>query len=84
MDNFLAALDLAFQPFDMEGDALWQLHALKQLLRPVNEYVSKFRIFATWAELTDILQLIYLFQQGLDPNITIQAIWQGPNNNLQA
>jgi len=28
MENFLAALDSAFQPFDMEGDALWQLHAL--------------------------------------------------------
>jgi len=47
MDNFLAALDLAFQPFNMEGDALRQLHALKQLSRPVDEYVSEFRVFTT-------------------------------------
>jgi len=41
MENFLAALDSAFQPFDMEGDALWQLHALKQLSRSVDEYVER-------------------------------------------
>jgi len=29
MENFLVALDSAFQLFDIEGDALWQLHALK-------------------------------------------------------
>jgi len=84
IDNFLAALDSAFQPFNMEGDTLWQLYALKQLLRPVDEYVSEFRVFATRAELTNISQLIYLFQQGLDPNIAIQTIQQGPDNNLQA
>jgi len=84
MKNFLAALDLAFQPFDMEGDALRQLHALKQLSRPVDEYVSKFRVFATCAGLTDVSQLIHLFRQDLDPNITIQAIQRGPDNNLQA
>jgi len=84
MDNFLAALDSAFQPFDMEGDTLRQLHALKQLSRPVDEYVSEFRVFATRAGLTDISQLIHLFRQGLDPDIAIQAIRRGPNNNLQA
>jgi len=84
MDNFLAALDSAFQPFDMEEDALRQLHALKQLSRPVDEYVSEFRVFATRAGLTDISQLIHLFRQGLDPDIAIQAIRRGPDNNLQA
>ena len=84
MDNFLVALDSAFQPFDMEGDALWQLRALKQLSRPVDKYVSKFRVFATWAGLTDISQLIHLFWQGLDPNIAIQAIRRGLDNNFQA
>ena len=84
IDNFLVALDSAFQPFDIERDALQQLHALKQLLRPVNKYVSEFRVFATKAGLTDILQLIHLFRQGLDPNIIIQAIRWGPDNNLQA
>jgi len=74
MDNFLAALDLAFQPFDMEGDTLQQLHALKQLSRPVDKYVSEFRVFAIRAGLTDVSQLIHLFRQGLDPDITIQAI----------
>jgi len=62
MDNFLAALDSAFQPFDMEGDALQQLHALKQLSRLVDEYVSEFRVFATRAGLTNISQLIHLFR----------------------
>jgi len=84
MDNFLAALDSAFQPFDMKGDALRQLHALKQLSRPVDEYVSEFRVFATRAGLTDISQLIHLFRQGLDPDIAIQAIRRGPDNNFQA
>jgi len=71
MENFLAALDSAFQPFDMEGDALQQLHALKQLSRPVDEYVLEFRVFATCAGLTDISQLIHLFRQGLDSDIAI-------------
>jgi len=84
MENFLAALDSAFQPFDMKGDALWQLHALKQLSRPVDEYVSEFRVFVTCAGLTDVSQLIHLFRQGLDSDIAIQAIRQGPDNNLQA
>ena len=84
MENFLAALSLAFQPLHMEGDALWQLDALKQLSRPVDEYVSEFRVFATHAGLTDVSQLIHLFRQGLDSDIAIQAIWQGPDNNLQA
>jgi len=84
MENFLAALDSAFQPFDMEGDTLQQLHALKQLSRPVDKYVFEFRVFATHAGLTDVLQLIYLFRQGLNSNIAIQAIQRGPNNNLQA
>ena len=84
MENFLAALDSAFQPFNMGGDALRQLHALKQLSRPVDEYVSEFGIFATHAGLTDVSQLIHLFRQGLDSDIAIQAIRQGPNNNLQA
>jgi len=74
MENFLAALDSAFQPFDMEGNALRQLHALKQLSRPVDKYVSEFRVFATCAELTDVSQLIHLFRQGLDSDIAIQAI----------
>jgi len=74
MENFLAALDLAFQPFDMEGDVLQQLHALKQLSRPVDKYVSEFRVFATCARLADVLQLIHLFRQGLDSDIAIQAI----------
>jgi len=73
IENFLAALDSAFQPFDMEGDALWQLHALKQLSRPVDKYVSEFRVFATCAGLIDVLQLIHLFKQGLDSDIAIQA-----------
>jgi len=72
--NFLAVLDSAFQPFNMKGDALRQLHALKQLSRPVDEYVSEFRVFATCAGLIDILQLIHLFRQGLNSDITIQAI----------
>jgi len=84
MENFLAALNSAFQSFDMEGEALRQLHALKQLSRPVDEYVSEFRVFATHVRLTDVLQLIYLFRQGLDSNIAIQVIRRGPNNNLQA
>jgi len=84
MENFLAALNSAFQPFDMEGDALRQLHALKQLSRPVDEYVSEFRVFATHAGLTDVSQLIHLFRQGLDSDIAIQAIRRGPDNNLQA
>jgi len=84
IENFLAALNSAFQPLHMEGDALWQLDALKQLSRPVDKYVSKFRVFATRAGLTDVLQLIHLFRQGLDSDITIQAIQRGPNNNLQA
>jgi len=83
MESFLAALDSAFQPFDMEGDALRQLHALKQLSRPVDKYVSEFRVFATRTGLTDVSQLIHLFRQGLDSDITIQAIRQGPDNNLQ-
>ena len=74
MENFLAALSLAFQPLHMEGDALWQLDALKQLSRPVDEYVSEFRVFATRAGLTDVSQLIHLFRQGLDSDIAIQAI----------
>jgi len=74
MENFLAALDSAFQPFDMEGDTLQQLHALKQLSRPVDEYVSEFRVFATRAGLIDVSQLIHLFRQGLDSDIAIQAI----------
>jgi len=74
MENFLAALDSAFQPFDMKGDALRQLHALKQLSRPVDEYVSEFRVFVTCAGLTDVSQLIHLFRQGLDSDIAIQAI----------
>jgi len=68
----------------MEGDALQQLHALKQLSRPVDKYVSEFRVFATCAGLTDILQLIHLFRQGLDSDIAIQAIRRGLDNNLQA
>ena len=83
MENFFAALDSAFQLFNMEGDALRQLHALKQLSRPVNEYVSEFRVFATRAGLTDVSQLIHLFRQGLDSDIAIQAIRRGPDNNLQ-
>jgi len=84
MENFLAALDSAFQPFNMEGNALRQLYALKQLSRPVDEYVSEFRVFATHAGLTDVSQLIHLFRQGLDSDIAIQAIQRGPDNNLQA
>jgi len=71
MENFLVALNSAFQLFDMEGDTLWQLHALKQLSRPVDEYVSEFRVFATYARLTNVLQLIHLFKQSLDSNIAI-------------
>jgi len=82
IENFFAALDLAFQPFDMEGDALWQLHALKQLSRPVDEYVSEFRVFASHVGLTNISQLIHLFRQGLDSNTIIQAIRRGSDNNL--
>ena len=84
MENFLAALNSAFQLFNMEEDALWQLHALKQLSRPVDKYISEFRVFAICAGLIDVSQLIYLFQQGLDSDIAIQAIWRGPDNNLQA
>jgi len=46
MENFLAALDLVFQLFNIEEDPLWQLHALKQLSRPVDKYISEFRVFA--------------------------------------
>jgi len=74
IENFLTALDSAFQPFDIEGDALWQLYALKQLSRPVDKYVCKFRVFTTHAGLIDVLQLIHLFKQGLDSDIAIQAI----------
>jgi len=74
MENFLAALNSAFQLFNMEEDALWQLHALKQLSRPVDKYISEFRVFAICAGLIDVSQLIYLFQQGLDSDIAIQAI----------
>ena len=77
MEKFLAALDSAFQPFDMEGDTLRQLHALKQLSRLVDKYISEFRIFATRAGLTDVSQLIHLFRQGLDSDIAIQAIYKG-------
>ena len=84
MKTFLAALNSAFQSFDMEKDTLRQLHALKQLSRPVNKYISEFRVFATHAELTDVLQLIHLFWQGLDSDIAIQAIQRGPDNNFQA
>ena len=52
MENFLAALNSAFQPFNIERDILQQLHALKQLSRPVDEYVSEFRVFATCARLS--------------------------------
>jgi len=52
MENFLAALDSAFQPFDIKEDILQQLYALKQLSRPVDEYVSEFRVFATCARLS--------------------------------
>jgi len=62
MNNFLAILDLAFQPFNMKRNALWQLHALKQLLRPIDKYISEFRVFVIRVRLTDISQLIYLFQ----------------------
>ena len=61
IENFLLVLDLAFQPFDIEEDILWQLYTLRQLSRPVNKYVSEFRVFATYVELTGVLQLIYLF-----------------------
>jgi len=71
MKNFLAALDSAFQPFDMEGDALWQLYALKQLSRPVDKYVSEFRVLAIHTGLPDVSQLIHLFRQGLDSDIAI-------------
>ena len=54
MENFLAALNSAFQPFNIERDILQQLHALKQLSRPVDEYVSEFRVFAIHAGLTDV------------------------------
>jgi len=47
MENFLVAFDLAFQLFNIEEDPLWQLHALKQLSRPVDKYISEFRVFAT-------------------------------------
>jgi len=47
VDNFVIALDSAFQPFDMERDTLCQLYALRQLSRPVDEHVSEFRVFAT-------------------------------------
>jgi len=67
-----------------DRDALQQLYALKQLLRPVDEYVSEFRVFATCAGLTDVSQLIHLFRQGLDSDLAIQAIRQEPDNNLQA
>jgi len=46
MENFLVALDLVFQLFNIEEDPLWQLHALKQLSRPVDKYISEFRVFA--------------------------------------
>ena len=54
MENFLAALNSAFQPFNIERDILQQLHALKQLSRLVDEYVSEFRVFAIHAGLTDV------------------------------
>jgi len=54
MENFLAALNSAFQPFNIERDILQQLHALKQLSRPVDEYISEFRVFAIHAGLTDV------------------------------
>ena len=60
------------------------MDALKQLSRPVDEYISEFRVFATYAGLTDVSQLIHLFRQGLDSDIAIQAIRRGPDNNLQA
>ena len=44
--NFLTALNLAFQLFNMKKDPLWQLHALKQLSRPVDKYIFEFRVFA--------------------------------------
>jgi len=50
IENFLAVLNLAFQPFDIERDILWQFYALKQLLRPVDEYISEFRVFVTSTE----------------------------------
>jgi len=39
----------------MEEDILQQLHALKQLLRPVDKYISELRVFAIYAGLTDVL-----------------------------
>jgi len=84
VSDFIAALNLAFSPFDAEGESLQRLHELKQFTRPIDEFVSEFRVLAKRAGLTDTSQLIHIFQQGLDQDIAIQAIQKGPTNTLQA
>ena len=44
VSDFMAALNSAFSPFDVEGESLQRLHKLKQFLRPVDKFVSEFRV----------------------------------------
>jgi len=46
VSDFMAALNSAFSPFDAEGESLQRLHELKQFLRPVDEFISEFRVLA--------------------------------------
>jgi len=74
ISDFMAALNSAFSLFDAEEESLQRLHELRQHSRPIDEFVSEFRILAKRAGLTDTSQLIYIFRQGLDQDIVIQAI----------
>jgi len=66
VSDFIAALNSAFSPFDVEGESLQRLHKLKQFSRPVDEFVLEFQVLAKQAGLTDTSQLIHIFRHRLD------------------
>jgi len=59
------------------------LHTLKQLSRPVDEYIFEFRVFATCAGLTDVLlkgakgtiSLVQAKDVVPDPNCMLKSLW---------
>ena len=82
-EEFILEADGAFLPWNYMEEQLRALHNLKQLNRPVDHYISQFRVLVAQAGMVNPGELIHQFRKGLDYEIGRRTIERAPNNTLE-
>ena len=82
LEDLLNEMDATFLPWNYMEDNLRALHHFKQHGRPVDYYISQFRVLASQAGMVNPSELIFRFREGLDYEIGQRTIQRAPANTL--